>query len=1004
MSGQTIRIVRADDLLVCELELDGLEVAGIAPSREFRAAAGASTHRLILHLPTQHVAEAAAVEQEEMVGMVAVRAERGRSWARAAGPSRVVFVVPGSALPVPYRLAAILELLPRCSLSVPASAGRAPGWDAGLLAVLSYWYSPPALAEPAPEETAIELPFRLILSPQEDAGFHHASEPVTPVGTTRTELWHSRLGLSPDLEGGEEDAPRRPVRAIWMRSGDGLAWSPTDPKWPYPANTDGGNEPFPVNALSQRDRHNIVHLSGNRRYMLEAQKDFFASPVFARRLALSSLGAWLDARGDWDPPPDVTSLIGWTHRATQGRDHFVRIVDAGFLYPFGHPAVKVTITERKFLDQPGDPAPLQQRTFIVVRRPLHEYPAGAAPTGQAFTMPLQSLQVKTLITPNLAVPAASPDLFVITAEGSADPFLFRFGGTDWDGNTVEFVSPLVWIISTSAWNASVITTAQDLYGAAKGHEIPLFGTRVALAPGQNGDSSYAADTLVFTAPPSVPMPTPPPHVSAADQPGFWPELDRADVHAPALEIVVGQGQAASVKYHPSYRDNGLGGSNRGEVIAELAAGAPLQLGFGDKGDRAGGLMQPNMAVTGLSRRLGPVGGAGALTEMAAGTFDPKNFFAGALSQARMFGVFTLDQVLARITGSLPSDTPRIVAEGADPASLVARIEWKPVLQSYPPTDSFFVVNGGTQMEVTATIDAKGAASRSQVTASLSNFELHLLPPNRFIEIAFNQITFATQAGRKPDVDVKLGEIRFVGPLSFIEELKKLIPLDGFSDPPALEVTPTGVTSSFSLSLPSLAVGVFSLENISIGAGFAIPFADGPLTVSFDFCKREEPFLLAVALFGGGGFAGLAIDPNGVQLLEASFEFGAVAAIDLGVAQGGVHVMAGIFFKIESGSGVTLTGYFRLGGNMSVLGLISCSIELYLSFTYQGPDPGKAVGQATITVEIDIFMFSMSVQVSCERKFAGSANDPSFRNLMGPLLRPAPAPAIRPWTTYCEAYA
>ncbi len=999
MSGQTIRIVRADDLLVCELELDGLEVAGVAPNRELRAAAGASAQRLILHLPTQHVAEAAVLEQEELVGMVAVREERGRSWARAAGPTRVVFVVPSSALPVPYRLSALLQLLRGCSLSVPASARSAPGWDAGLLAVLSYWFNPPALAEPTAEETVIELPFRLILSPEEDAGFHHASDPVTAPGSTRTELWHSRLGLSPDVEGAEEDAPSRPVRAIWMRQGDGPAWSPTDPKWTDDA-LPGADEPFPVNALSQRDRHNIVHLSGNRRYGLQAHREFFGSPVLMRRLALSSLGAWLNAQGDWDPPQDITSLLGWTHRATQGRDQFVRVVNAGFLYPFCHHAVLVTITERRFLDRPGDPAVLSQRNFIVVRQRVREYPPGGAPAGFAFTMPLLSLELKTLITPNLAIPAVAPNRFLITPEGSADPFPFHFIGTDWDGNSAEFVSPLVWVISTSAWDTPTIAAAQGLYDGPTGRELPVAGARIALAPGQNGDSTYTTDTLVFTAPPLAPMPSPPDD----DQPGFWPELVRADVHAPALEIVVGQGQAASVKYHQSYRDNGLGGSNRGEVIAELAAGAPVQLGFGDKGDRAGGLLQPNMAVAGLSRRLGPVGGAGALTEMAAGTFDPKNFFAGALSPARMFGVFTLDQVLARITGSLPSDTPRIVTEGGDPASLVARIEWKPVLQSYPPTDSFFVVNGGSHMEVTATIDARGGLSRSQVTASLSNFELHLLPPSRFIEIAFNQITFATQAGRKPDVDVKLDEVRFVGPLSFIEELKKLIPLDGFSDPPALEVTPAGVTSSFSLALPSLAVGVFSLENISLGAGFAIPFADGPLTVSFNFCKREQPFLLAVALFGGGGFAGLAIDPNGVQLLEAAFEFGAVAAIDLGVAQGGVHVMAGIYFKVESGSGVTLTGYFRLGGNMSVLGLISCSIELYLSFTYQGPDPGKALGQATITVEIDIFMFSMSVQVSCERKFAGSANDPSFRDLMGPFVRPAPAATIRPWNTYCEAYA
>ena len=133
------------------------------------------------------------------------------------------------------------------------------------------------------------------------------------------------------------------------------------------------------------------------------------------------------------------------------------------------------------------------------------------------------------------------------------------------------------------------------------------------------------------------------------------------------------------------------------------------------------------------------------------------------------------------------------------------------------------------------------------------------------------------------------------------------------------------------------------------------------------------------------------------MLEAALEFGASVAINLGVAQGGVHVMAGIYFKIESDQGVTLTGYFRLGGNVSVLGLISVSIELILSFTYE--DPGKAVGRATLTVEIDIFLFSTSVEVECERKFAGSANDPSFEALMGPRARRG----VRRHD-YCAAYA
>ena len=54
---------------------------------------------------------------------------------------------------------------------------------------------------------------------------------------------------------------------------------------------------------------------------------------------------------------------------------------------------------------------------------------------------------------------------------------------------------------------------------------------------------------MFTAEPQTPMPSPPPLPPADDQPGFWPELARAKVRAPAFEIVAGQNGPATVEYH-----------------------------------------------------------------------------------------------------------------------------------------------------------------------------------------------------------------------------------------------------------------------------------------------------------------------------------------------------------------------------------------------------------------------------------------------------------------------
>ena len=74
----------------------------------------------------------------------------------------------------------------------------------------------------------------------------------------------------------------------------------------------------------------------------------------------------------------------------------------------------------------------------------------------------------------------------------------------------------------------------------------------------------------------------------------------------------------------------------------------------------------------------------------------------------------------------------------------------------------------------------------------------------------------------------------------------------------------------------------------------------------------------------------------------------------------------------------------------MLGLISASIELYLSLTYEF-DTGKMAGQATITVEVEVLrLLRLGAGSSAERKFAGSNGDPSFLQVMGAENGTSPA--------------
>ena len=274
----------------------------------------------------------------------------------------------------------------------------------------------------------------------------------------------------------------------------------------------------------------------------------------------------------------------------------------------------------------------------------------------------------------------------------------------------------------------------------------------------------------------------------------------------------------------------------------------------------------------------------------------------------------------------------------------------------------------------------GSASRYEIDGRLQDFALNFAGA---ISLAFTSFSFRAQGGKKLDISAEGMALTFEGPLRFVDTLRHILPESGFSDPPALEVSATGIRAGYTLGVPSVGVGVFSLQNLSISAGLSLPFVDQPAGVRFALSERHKPFLVSVALFGGGGFFALGLNARGIEQVEAAIEFGGNISLNLGIASGGVYVMAGIYFCM-TGTEVKLTGYLRCGGYLSVLGLISLSIEFYLGFTYRkkGEKGGEAWGQASVKVCVKIAFFSVSVTLSIERRFAGAAGDPTFAELVG----------------------
>ena len=193
---------------------------------------------------------------------------------------------------------------------------------------------PPRPAAPGSATTAIELPWRLILSPHSKERWRHALQPVTSPTTQHTELWHSRL-VAPDGDGEVIEPPypdpQRTVRAIWALTGE-ASTKAMQSQWPDPQDIpDPSIWPFRM-PLDDFDRFQFAHLSSNF-----SVSGYAPDAVDTNLMMLTALGGWLDSRGAWEPPG--LSVEEWVHRASMARDHYVRVVYRGFLFPLRAPGL-----------------------------------------------------------------------------------------------------------------------------------------------------------------------------------------------------------------------------------------------------------------------------------------------------------------------------------------------------------------------------------------------------------------------------------------------------------------------------------------------------------------------------------------------------------------------------------------------------------------------------------------------------------------------------------------
>jgi hypothetical protein len=551
-----------------------------------------------------------------------------------------------------------------------------------------------------------------------------------------------------------------------------------------------------------------------------------------------------------------------------------------------------------------------------------------------------------------------------------------------------------------------------------------FGHPVAFAPSQSASHSttFPCQDFVMRAISGNPNPE-------LSIPAFRPTLVSAKIRVPAVEQYLPAGTnigAVEVSFAEPYKSNGFAGG--AEVFLTLKNAVSAK--FSD-GKKFGGMVNPAIKMEAISRKHGPIpnpsGNTISPSQYAFATseeYASTNPEFAAPDIAKLLGVVSIWDLIPdsidlggdgqnapkfKVSKVFSDDKLGIVGSG-NPGNpiigAVASFSWQPTLKEWsPPGWSFSQKTitkrgSGSKLIVDAAYyqitDAQGtnfpAGSSYSLKAGVYNFQVNACDQ---VHVLVDRIEFSSQSGSKSSIKVDIEDIQFINMLSFVGVLQSVLApgkkgyhfssstpgteLLASTDPepfglgiePILDINGSGLTVGFSLSIPTIGIGVVTVMNLAVLSEMILPWFGDALTFRFAFCKREAPFAVSVYGIAGGGFLGIELTPAGIKTIEGSIEFGAMVALNFGVASGSISLMAGFYFKYEVNAGTTLTGYVRLVGEVDVLGLISASLEMYLGLNYNTQSHVLS-GDAAVSVRISLFCFHKTVTIHAHKEFAGSS--------------------------------
>jgi hypothetical protein len=308
------------------------------------------------------------------------------------------------------------------------------------------------------------------------------------------------------------------------------------------------------------------------------------------------------------------------------------------------------------------------------------------------------------------------------------------------------------------------------------------------------------------------------------------------------------------------------------------------------------------------------------------------------------------------------------------------------------TAGIFVPQEGCQLTINskATVNFIKPSAEFQSVGEIGPFNIHLLGDIDALTLKFAGARFESKGG-PVQCDVRYLDFKIGSYLKFLDQLQSfLTPKQGSGFYLVPLSSGVGIEAGYGLNLGTISIGTISFFNVSLNAAARIPFDNRQATFVVSLSRRDAPFTISAAPYGGSGFFALEATASGIVGFEASFEYGGAAGFHYGPLEGHGRLMIGVYIRRGKENAIAAT--FYAGGTASIW-IFSFGASLYVTAESSEGQTG-IIGNATFTFSFSIGLADFDYRVNVRRKLEWQPNSSERASNSGDGANPINGPSTR----------